>query len=174
MEILLEILKFTIPAALVIVVVWYMLNKFFAAENSRQRYKLYKQIQKDILPIRFTAYERLVLFLERITPDSLVIRTQGECATVIQYHSYLLSNIRAEFEHNVAQQVYVSDEAWTMVKNAKENTVQLINACAAQVDPQAPAIELAKIILAMAEQTPSLPTTVGINYLKSELKTFFA
>jgi hypothetical protein len=61
-----------------------------------------------------------------------------------------------------------------MVKNAKENTVQLINACAAQVDPQAPAIELAKVILAMAEQTPSLPTTVGINYLKSELKSFFA
>ena len=169
----LEILKFTIPAALVIVVVWVMLQKFFNAENSRQRYALYKHIQKDVLPIRFTAYERLVLFLERITPDSLIIRTQGECATVIQYHSYLLANIRAEFEHNVAQQVYVSEEAWTMVKNAKENTVQMINACASQVDPQAPAIELAKVILAMAEKTPSLPTTLGINYLKSELKTFF-
>ena len=77
-----EILKYTIPSALVIVVVWVMLNKFFAAESSRQRYMLYKQVQKDILPIRFTAYERLVLFLERITPDSLVIRTQNECATV--------------------------------------------------------------------------------------------
>ena len=95
MEIFFEILKFTIPAALVIVVVWVMLNKFFTAENSRQRYMLYKQIQKDILPIRFTAYERLVLFLERITPDSLVIRTQGECATAIQYHSFLLSNFIA-------------------------------------------------------------------------------
>ena len=103
-----------------------------------------------------------------------MIRTQGECATVIQYHSFLLANIIAEYEHNVAQQVYVSEEAWTMVKNAKENTVQLINACAAQVDPQASAIELAKAILTMAENTPSLPTTVGINYLKAELKTFFA
>ena len=63
MDMFFEILKYTIPAALVIVVVWVMLNKFFAAEHSRQRYMLYKQVQKDILPIRFTAYERLVLFL---------------------------------------------------------------------------------------------------------------
>ena len=70
MDMFFEILKYTIPSALVIVVVWVMLNKFFAAESSRQRYMLYKQVQKDILPIRFTAYERLVLFLERITPDS--------------------------------------------------------------------------------------------------------
>lgn len=174
MEIFLEILKYTIPACLVILIVWVMLSKFFAAEHSRQKYMLYKQIQKDIIPIRFTAYERLVLFLERISPDSLIIRTQSECATVIQYHSFLLATIRAEFEHNVAQQVYVSDEAWTMVKNAKENTVQLINACASKLDPQAPAIELAKVVLATVSNTPSLPTTVGINYLKAELKTFFA
>lgn len=174
MDIFLEILKYTLPSCIILVLVWLMLDKFVKAENSRRRYMLFKQIQKDIIPIRFTAYERLVLFLERITPDSLVIRTQGECATVIQYHSFLLSNIRSEFEHNVAQQVYVSEEAWTMVKNAKENTVQLINACASQLDPQAPSIELAKVILATAENAPSLPTTVGINYLKAELKTFFS
>ena len=124
MDTFLEILKYTIPAVLVLVGVWVMQNKFFQQQQSRQRYLLYKENQKNVTPIRFTAYERLVLFLERITPDSLLVRTQSEAYTAIQLHAALLTVIRAEYEHNVAQQIYVSEEAWEVVKNAKESIVQ--------------------------------------------------
>jgi hypothetical protein len=151
-----------------------MQRKFFQQQESRQRYLLYKENQKNVTPIRFTAYERLVLFLERITPDSLLVRTQSDSYTAIQLHAALLTVIRAEYEHNVAQQIYVSAEAWEVVKNAKESIVQLINACAAQVDPQGPSVDLAKAILATYENSTSAPTMVAISFLKTELKTYFS
>ncbi|MBQ2025902.1 MAG: hypothetical protein II215_05490 [Paludibacteraceae bacterium] len=174
MDAFFEILKYTIPALLVLAVVWVLMNKFFQQQESRQRYLLYKENQKNVTPIRFTAYERLVLFLERITPDSLLVRTQSESYTAIQLHSALLTVIRAEYEHNVAQQVYVSEEAWEVVKNAKESIVQLINACAAQVDPQGPSINLVNAILATYEKTNAAPTMVAVSFLKTELKTYFS
>lgn len=174
MDAFLEILKYTLPAALVIVVVWVIQRKFFQQQESRQRYLLFKENQKNVTPIRFTAYERLVLFLERITPDSLLVRTQSDSYTAIQLHAALLTVIRAEYEHNVAQQIYVSAEAWEVVKNAKESIVQLINACAAQIDPQAPSANLANAILATYEKSNLAPTQVAISFLKTELKTFFS
>ncbi|MBR2618879.1 MAG: hypothetical protein IKC81_06210 [Paludibacteraceae bacterium] len=174
MDTFLEILKYTIPAVLVLVVVWVMQNKFFQQQQSRQRYLLYKENQKNVTPIRFTAYERLVLFLERITPDSLLVRTQSEAYTAIQLHAALLTVIRAEYEHNVAQQIYVSEEAWEVVKNAKESIVQLINACAAQVEAQGPSADLAKAILATYQKSNTAPTMVAISFLKTELKTYFS
>jgi hypothetical protein len=174
MDAFFEILKYTLPALLVLAVVYVMQRKFFQQQESRQRYLLFKENQKNVTPIRFTAYERLVLFLERITPDSLLVRTQSEAYTAIQLHAALLTVIRAEYEHNVAQQIYVSAEAWEVVKNAKESVVQLINACAAQVDPQGPSIDLAKAILATYENSNAAPTMVAISFLKTELKTYFS
>lgn len=174
MDAFLEILKYTLPAALVIVVVWVIQRNFFQQQESRQRYLLFKENQKNVTPIRFTAYERLVLFLERITPDSLLVRTQSDSYTAIQLHAALLTVIRAEYEHNVAQQIYVSAEAWEVVKNAKESIVQLINACAAQVDPQGPSVNLATAILATYEKSNTAPTQVAISFLKTELKTYFS
>lgn len=174
MDAFFEILKYTLPALLVLAVVYVMQRKFFQQQESRQRYLLFKENQQNVTPIRFTAYERLVLFLERITPDSLLVRTQSEAYTAIQLHAALLTVIRAEYEHNVAQQIYVSAEAWEVVKNAKESVVQLINACAAQVDPQGPSIDLAKAILATYENSNAAPTMVAISFLKTELKTYFS
>lgn len=174
MDAFFEILKYTLPALLVLAVVYVMQRTFFQQQESRQRYLLFKENQKNVTPIRFTAYERLVLFLERITPDSLLVRTQSEAYTAIQLHAALLTVIRAEYEHNVAQQIYVSAEAWEVVKNAKESVVQLINACAAQVDPQGPSIDLAKAILATYENSNAAPTMVAISFLKTELKTYFS
>ncbi len=174
MDAFFEILKYTLPAALVIAVVWVLQHKFYQQQESRQRYLLYKENQKNVTPVRFTAYERLVLFLERITPDSLLVRTQSEAYTAIQLHAALLTVVRAEFEHNVAQQIYVSEEAWEVVKNAKESVVQLINACASQVDPQGPSVNLANAILATYQQSNAAPTMVAISFLKNELKTYFS
>lgn len=174
MDAFLEILKYTIPACVVLAVVWVLQSKFFQQQESRQRYLLYKENQKNVTPIRFTAYERLVLFLERITPDSLLVRTQSEAYTAIQLHAALLTVIRAEYEHNVAQQVYVSEQAWEVVKNAKESIVQLINACAAQVNPQGPSSDLANAILTTYQNSNAAPTMVAISCLKTELKTYFS
>jgi hypothetical protein len=91
----------------------------------------------------------------------------------LQFHAALLNAIRSEYEHNVAQQVYISEEAWNVVKNSKENIVQLINACAAQVSPQDPSYNLAKLILSTYEANSDSPTMAAIAFLKNEIKNYF-
>ncbi|NCC98688.1 MAG: hypothetical protein EOL95_03150 [Bacteroidia bacterium] len=174
MDAFFEILKYTIPALIVFAVVYLMLRKYMQVEYSRRKYLLYKESQKTTLPIRLTAYERIVLFLERISPDSLLVRIQDGSMNSLQFHSALLTAIRSEYEHNVAQQVYISEEAWNVVKNAKENIVQLINACAAQVSPQDSSYDLAKLILSTYEQNSDSPTMAAIAFLKNEIKNYFA
>lgn len=173
MELFLQILAYTVPAIVVFVVVYVMLRNFTREENARRRYLLAKEGQKTTLPIRLNAYERMVLFLERISPDSLLVRLQDDSLTALQYHATLLIDIRAEYEHNVAQQVYVSDEAWSVIKNAKENIIQLVNACAAQVPPEAPSAQLAQVILNTYNSAEDSPTLLAISFIKSEIKKYF-
>jgi hypothetical protein len=173
MDAFFEILKYTIPALIVFAVVYLMLRKYMQVEYSRRKYLLYKESQKTTLPIRLTSYERIVLFLERISPDSLLVRIQDGSMNSLQFHAALLNAIRSEYEHNVAQQVYISEEAWNVVKNSKENIVQLINACAAQVSPQDPSYNLAKLILSTYEANSDSPTMAAIAFLKNEIKNYF-
>ena len=173
MELLLQILAYLLPALVVFMVVYIMLRNFTKEENARRKYLLAKESQKTTLPIRLNAYERMVLFLERISPDSLLVRLQDDTLTALQYHASLLIDIRAEYEHNVAQQVYISDEAWSMVKNAKENIIQLINACAAKVPPEAPSAQLAQVILSTYNNSETSPTLLAISYIKNEIKKYF-
>ena len=130
-----SIVQVSLPALLVGGIVWLMMSKFSEQENQRRRWQLLRTTQQTALPIRFTAYERMVIFLERITPDCMMVRLQDNALTAKQFHASLLVDIRAEYEHNVSQQLYMSDEAWAVVKNAKESIVQLVNACAAQLPP---------------------------------------
>lgn len=173
MDIFLQILAYTLPALVVFVLVYIVMRKFLNEEDARRRYLLAKESQKSTIPIRLTAYERLVLFLERITPDSLLVRMQDSTLTALQFHSSLLVDIRAEFEHNVAQQIYVSDEAWNVTKNAKENVIQMINACAAKVPPEAPAEQLVSVILTIYQNEEESPTSLAISYLKHEIQRYF-
>jgi hypothetical protein len=174
MDILLQILTYTIPSLVVLLVAYFTLKLVFQNEEKRRRYELFKSNVSLITPVRLTAYERLVLFIERISPDSLMVRVQDSSLTAAQFHSFLLATIRAEYEHNLAQQIYVSPEAWTFVKNAKESMIQLINTAASKVPPQVPSFELAKVILETYQSTTNeTPTMFAINFLKSEIKQYF-
>ena len=104
------------------------------------------QSQKDIIPLRLQAYERLTVFLERISLNNLLGRVYQPGLTVREFHLELLSSIRAEFEHNISQQIYVSQEVWNSVRSAREEIVKIINTAASSIDPNAKGAELSKII----------------------------
>ncbi|MCK9208621.1 MAG: hypothetical protein M0P66_16030, partial [Salinivirgaceae bacterium] len=162
-----DILKITIPALLVFATAWLVLYKFIGNENKNRKVQVLLDNQKVITPIRLQAYERMVLFLERISPQSLVIRTQKQNMTNLDLQNALLKNIRSEFEHNMAHQLYISDKAWEMVKTAKENVIKTINQNAIKVKPDAPAIQLSKLVLEKMMEYDTDPTQKALDYLKS-------
>ena len=173
MEIFLEILKFTLPSLITLIAVYFIVGGFLRNSENRQKLKIIRGNQKLITPIRLQAYERLVLLLERISPEALVMRANYPVKTCEQLHSELLQTIRAEFEHNLSQQLYVSVEAWNSVRNAKNYTVALINNAAKEMDNSAPAIELSRRILDLTMNLDPSIAEKAITELKREIQQIF-
>ncbi|MCR5298635.1 MAG: hypothetical protein K6D57_05000 [Paludibacteraceae bacterium] len=143
-----EILAYTIPSIVVGGVVLTAIHYLFSAEKERQQFDLKKENLKVMTPIRLRAYERMALFLERMTPGSLLLRqTYGNNISSNELHQQLLQQIRNEWEHNVSQQIYIQEETWDLIENAKESITELVNTCASEVSKNTVAVGLATLIL---------------------------
>jgi hypothetical protein len=144
------------------------------AQTQERKVELAMKTQTEVLPIRLQAYERMILFLERISPAQLILRlNQGEIPVAV-LHYLLLQEIRNEYGHNVSQQMYMSDEAWDRIKKAMEETVVLINNSAIGLDEEAVSTELAKRILGNVREYNLNFTGEAIEFLKDEVrKNFF-
>ena len=168
MDILAQVIIFTVPSLVVGGVAYLIMSKFFKAENQRRNFELQKEFVKTITPARLCAYERMAIFLERISPESLLNRQEYGGLTVMQLHANLLQTIRTEWEHNLSQQLYISNDAWVMLRNAKESTIQLINTCAAQ-SANSTAIEFATLIIETYQNADKTPIQVAISVLKTDI-----
>lgn len=173
METLLEISKYLLPSLVVFATTVYLVKKYFEGEEKKRRMQQVLNNQQLITPLRLQAYERTVLFLERISPESLIMRINKPGLTCQQLQSDLLQAIRSEFEHNLTQQLYISHGAWEMVKIARGRTIQLINSMAEKVQKDAPAINLSKAMLESIVDQEKTPTTDALAFVKNEISQLF-
>lgn len=135
--------------------------KIAALENSKKN-------QSVVLPLRLQAYERMALFLERIDPNQLIMRIHTPGLTVSQEQNLLLTAIRSEFEHNLSQQIYISDNVWAKVCDAKGDIESIINTVAADYDKDADSREFAETVLAVTSQKPVVELAIQI--LKADMQ----
>jgi hypothetical protein len=170
---LLEILKYVLPSVVVFFTSYFVIRLFLENEFKKKQSE-FKQLSGNItLPIRLQSYERLVLFLERISPSSLLIRVYNTNLSASQFQMTLIKTIREEFEHNLSQQVYVSSQAWELVKNAKEEMLKLINTSMGELNDNAASSDLSKKIFEKSVLTNKLPVTMAIEHLKNEIRQLF-
>lgn len=170
---LMEILKLIIPATIVFLTAYFVLNSYLNNEYQRKMLELKMNNQNQLAPLRLQAYERLTLFVERITPHSIVIRTHKTNMTSRDLQTAMLQDIRAEFDHNVSQQIFVTPQTWTMIKAVKEETINLINGAAASLPPQATSLDLSKVIFDMMAQNDRNPHGVALSMIRTEVQQFF-
>jgi hypothetical protein len=170
MNTILELLKYIIPSLIVFATTWLLIWYFFRVYDKQRRVELALKGHEITLPLRLQAYERITLFLERISVDSLLTRVNQPGMNSRQLHNELLSSIRSEFEHNLSQQVYMSNRAWEMVKNARAQMIKIINASAEKTDPGTPALELSKNIIDRISDFDKTPTQAAIEFLKKEVQ----
>jgi hypothetical protein len=169
MEILTDILKITIPALIVFFTAWILLKNMIRNDQDKRRQEVILQNAKTVTPIKLQAYERIVLFLERISMESLLVRVSMSDMSAGQLHSALLATIRSEFEHNLSQQIYMTPQAWEVVKNARSNTIKIINSEAEKIKGDASAMEFSKQLLTKVMELEKEPTRVAIDFIKSEV-----
>ncbi|RIV33038.1 hypothetical protein D2V08_11550 [Flagellimonas lutimaris] len=123
---ILQLFAYLLPAVVTGAVAFYFFRLHTRNEDGRRRFLLHKDSQKETLPIRLQAYERMALFLERIALNSLVVRVAPKGKNKSDYENLLIKQIETEFEHNLSQQIYMSDSCWNIIKTAKNTTIQII------------------------------------------------
>lgn len=165
---IIELASYTLPSLVTGGVAYYLFHSFFKNEENRRRYELIKVNQKQALPLRLQAYERMVLFLERIHPAQLVIRVAPPTEDKNDYATLLIHAIQTEFEHNLTQQIYLTNESWDIVNKSKNTTIQLIRNTSLKMDI-ANANQLREGILKELTDMEA-PSSIAINFLKEELK----
>ena len=132
--------------------------------------ELRKQRQEFFLSHRMEAYQRAILYMERIHPVTIVMRMNQQQMNAVLFQSMLLKAIRDEYDHNVAQQMFISPNAWHVLKNAKEETVKLINVGASELPADASSSDLAKAIITLTADINPLPSEIAIDALKAEFQ----
>lgn len=174
MNALADILKITIPALAVLGAAYFLVKRFLDNEQKRREHELRTSTQAIMTPLKIQAYERIVIFLERINPNSLVVRVNKNNMTARQLHLDLVSTIKSEYEHNLSQQIYISEGSWQFVKTAKEEIIQLINISSSKVPSDSNSSELAIMILNIsANLDKKLPCEVAIEFIKKEIARTF-
>lgn len=171
MELFIDILKITIPALIVAFTSYYLIKQLTVSASEKKYIGIKAKNQKEILLLRLQAYERLILLMERITPDNLVMRIDTNGLNVNEFHLELLAIIRAEFDHNISQQLYVSDLIWQVTCSAKEEVSKLINFSFQQIEDTSILSMSKKIVEAHLQST--LPTLKAIIAIKAEARQLF-
>ncbi len=174
MEWIKDILIIVLTGAIIFATVYFLMKQFFDNQEKLKRLELRKEYSKNISPQQMQAYERLILLMERIHPENMVMRLQQPGMNARNLQTQLLKSVRQEFEHNMAQQLYISSEAWALVKRSKEETVRLVNLAASQCKSDDEAMELSKNLLNMTTQLERLPTEVALEGIKKEFRSRFA
>ena len=162
-----DVFLYAVPALITGMIAYYFFKEHTKNEDGRRRFLLHKDLQVNALPIRLQAFERMALFLERISPNKLLLRISPTSSDKDSYESLLIASIDQEFEHNLSQQIYVSDECWSIICAAKNATIQLIRK-ASLLEKTNSADKLREVILTEMMEKRA-PSDAGLSYIKNEV-----
>lgn len=164
---LIEALLYAIPALITGLIAYYFFKEHTKNEDGRRRFLLQKDMQVNTMPLRLQAYERMAIFLERITPSKLLIRITPTSSDRDGYENLLIASIEQEFEHNLSQQIYVTDECWNIISAAKNATIQLIRK-ASLLEKTDTANKLREVVLTEMMEKRA-PSDAALSYIKQEV-----
>lgn len=165
-ETLIEVISYTLPAIVTGGVAFFMFGAFVKQDNNEKKFEALLAKKRESLPVRLQAYERLLLFSERINPSKLVIRITPIGEDSNSYLHLLINNIEQEFEHNLVQQLYVTEESWQAVLASKFSITNNLHKLTEKSDD---AKDLQRKILAEYSKNES-PTETAIAILKQQVK----
>ncbi|WNH12143.1 hypothetical protein [Thalassobellus suaedae] len=164
---IIDLFLFAIPSLITGIIAYYFFKEHTKNEDGRRRFLLKKDMQVNAMPLRLQAYERMALFLERLSPSKLLIRIQPISSNKEDYVNLLTQSIEQEFEHNLSQQIYVSERCWNIITTAKNATIQLIRK-ASLSDKTDTANKLREVVLTEMMERHS-PSDAALSFIKDEV-----
>ena len=118
-NVLLEIVKITVPALIVFLTVHHILKTYLDKQYQLKLLEHKQANRNTTIPMRLQAYERLSLFCERISIPSLLLRLRQKDQTTAELRLQLLLTIQHEFEYNITKHECVIEQLWQILKIAR-------------------------------------------------------
>ncbi|MGV8946358.1 MAG: hypothetical protein ACOH1N_08015 [Lutibacter sp.] len=165
---IMELLSYTIPSVITGLVAYYFFLSHTNSEEKKMRLSLLMANQKQSLPIKLQAYERMALFLERINPTKLVLRITSVNNDINAYSQSLINTIEQEFEHNLAQQIYISEKCWSVIMASKNATIHIIKKTSEE-ENVTNAQELREALIKRILNSAA-PSTTALAFIKDEVR----
>lgn len=169
METALEILKYILPALIVFATVYFMMKRYLDTQYSTQVLRFKQDQAKNTLPVKLQAYERMAMFCERISLDNLSYRLSSQNIDAKSMSNAMLIAIQQEFEHNMSQQVYISDKLWEIIILAKDQTQKIISAAAADPSVGTSPAALVQKALDLQNDMGGSPVSTAKRAIKKEI-----
>lgn len=164
---IIEIIAYSLPSLITGGVAYFLFTSYFKDQQNTRRWLLQKDAQKDLLPLRLQAYERLTLLMERINPTQLMVRVSPISNDKVDYQNFIIAQIEQEFEHNLSQQIYVSDQCWSIIITAKNATIQVIRIATA-TEKITDANSLREFVISELIEKPA-PSNTALSYIRNEV-----
>ncbi len=173
MEIAFQLALIVVPAGAVLMTAIFFMRKIAEREVRVAQLELKAERQKFFLPHRVEAYQRVILLMERIHPNSLIMRLNNPGLPAAAFQLKLLESIREEFEHNIAQQMYIAPASWDIARKAKDETMKIINLAGQQMGPTSTGMDLSSKIFEIVAEVGTLPTEIAVKALKEDVQRLF-
>ena len=170
---LLDILKYTVSGLGVVWIAFYLLKPYLDKQEKIQLLEFKKSVANQTLPLRLQAYERLILFIERINPANLLVRLNAPGYTAAELHSIIITDVREEYQHNITQQIYVSSRAWALTKRVKEDTLNIVGNAIKSLPENASGLDLGRTILVGLSQMENNPYEIAAELIRKDLEELF-
>ncbi len=173
MEHIIDILKITLPALVVLYGMYLFARTFLQKELEKKHVKGVYKIANETLTLRLQAYERLCLLAERIRMQAVMLRITENIPDAYSYQIRMVSEIRTEFQHNLSQQLYISSTAWALIRNSVEENILLIRHAAQELPDDANSQEFIKLLFHKLAQAESDPVEKTLAFLREEVKSLW-
>ena len=118
------------------------------------------------LDLKLQAYERLTIFLSRIDPWRLLTLVNISEKNIKKIENDLLRIIISEFEYNLSQQVYVSDDLWELIESSKNKTLELVLAVKSNLKANANGNDFYNTLEEVLKKQTVTPSKITLNFLK--------
>ena len=170
MDTVFEVIKYILPAIIVFVTAYFLIKKLVDSQYHLKALELKSKYSKEAIPLKLQAYERLILFCDRIDIPSLILRLKTPKMTSIELKNTMIISVQKEFEHNIAQQLYTSNQLWHIIQLAKNDVIAFIETHSFGISPESPANTLAQHLLEEAGKQKKGPVKIALDAIKEEAK----
>ena len=102
-----------------------------------------------------------------------MLRLNNPKLTAKEFQILLIREIREEYNHNLSQQIYISEDTWILVRKAVEDTINLINQSGLNLKEEAKSVDLTKTVFAEVMQNEVDSIDHALSQLKKEVSQFY-